>query len=117
MAKVNDFRDFDAFKASRSFVREIGQLVRTPSFAPNRNLVNQMERAAISRWKFGIHSVCERFQRVGGRATGTIDLFPRHRLDSGIKIRRARQNGHFGGPALGWPKPLSERIRKTRSKI
>jgi four helix bundle protein len=48
MAKVNDFRDFDAFKASRSFVREIGQLVRTPSFAPNRNLVNQMERAAIS---------------------------------------------------------------------
>ena len=48
MAKVNDFRDFDAFKASRSFVREIGQLVRTPSFAPNRNFVNQMERAAIS---------------------------------------------------------------------
>jgi four helix bundle protein len=40
--------DFDAFKASRAFVREVGRLVRTPSFAPNRNLVNQMERAAIS---------------------------------------------------------------------
>ncbi|HEX3443753.1 MAG TPA: four helix bundle protein [Chthoniobacterales bacterium] len=48
MAKVNDFRDFDAFKACRAFVRETGLLVRTPSFAPNRNLVNQMERASIS---------------------------------------------------------------------
>jgi S23 ribosomal protein. len=48
MARVNDFRDFEAFKASRTFVREVGLLVRTPSFAPNRNLVNQMERAAIS---------------------------------------------------------------------
>jgi four helix bundle protein len=48
MARVNDFRDFDAFKASRAFAREIGLLVRTPSFSSNRNLVNQMERAAIS---------------------------------------------------------------------
>jgi four helix bundle protein len=48
MARVNDFRDFDAFKASRAFAREIGLLVRTPSFSPNRNLVNQIERAAIS---------------------------------------------------------------------
>jgi four helix bundle protein len=45
---VNDFRDFDAFKACRAFVRETGLLVRTPSFAPNRNLANEMERASIS---------------------------------------------------------------------
>jgi four helix bundle protein len=48
MARINDFRDFDAFKASRAFAREVGLLVRTRSFSPNRNLVNQMERAAIS---------------------------------------------------------------------
>jgi four helix bundle protein len=48
MARVDDFRDFDAFKARRAFVRETGLLVRTPSFVPNRNLANQMERASIS---------------------------------------------------------------------
>jgi four helix bundle protein len=48
MAKVNDFKDFDAFKACRAFVRETGLLVRTPSFISNRNLANQMERASIS---------------------------------------------------------------------
>lgn len=48
MAKVNDFRDFEAFKACRAFVRETGLLVRTSSFAPNRNLANQIERASIS---------------------------------------------------------------------
>jgi four helix bundle protein len=48
MARGNDFRDFDAFKACRAFVRETGLLVRTPSFVPNRNLANQMERASIS---------------------------------------------------------------------
>jgi four helix bundle protein len=48
MAKLNDFKDFEAFKACRAFVRETGLLVRTPSFAPNRNLANQMERASIS---------------------------------------------------------------------
>jgi four helix bundle protein len=48
MARVNDFRDFDAFNASRAFVRERGLLVRTPSFVPNRSLANQMEPAAIS---------------------------------------------------------------------
>ena len=31
MARVNDLRDFDAFKACRAFVRETGLLVRTPS--------------------------------------------------------------------------------------
>jgi four helix bundle protein len=48
MVKVIDFIDFDAFKACRAFVRETGLLVRTPSFASNRNLANQMERASIS---------------------------------------------------------------------
>src|SRR5258708_39093181 len=48
MARVNDFPDFDGFKACRACVRETGLLVRTPSFAPNRSLANQMERASIS---------------------------------------------------------------------
>lgn len=53
MVKVNDFIDFDAFKACRAFVRETGLLVRTPSFASNRNLANQMERASISNFAEG----------------------------------------------------------------
>ncbi len=48
MASVNDFRDFEAFKACRAFVREAGLLSRTPSFVQSRSLVNQMERASIS---------------------------------------------------------------------
>jgi four helix bundle protein len=48
MITVNDFKDFDAFKAWRAFVRETGSLLRTPSFASNRNLANQMERVSIS---------------------------------------------------------------------
>src|SRR5260221_11750148 len=48
MVKVIDFIDFDAFKACRAFVRETGLLVRTPSFASNRNLEIEMERASIS---------------------------------------------------------------------
>jgi four helix bundle protein len=48
MEKIYDFKDFDAFKACRAFVRETGLLVRTPSFTANRNLANQMERASIS---------------------------------------------------------------------
>jgi four helix bundle protein len=48
MARVNDFRDFEAFEASRAFVRQVGLLLRTASLAPNRDLVRQMERAAIS---------------------------------------------------------------------
>jgi len=38
MVKVNDFIDFDAFKACRAFVRETGLLVRTPSFASKSKL-------------------------------------------------------------------------------
>jgi four helix bundle protein len=48
IATVTDFRDFEAFKACRGFAREIGLLVRTRKFAPNRRLVDQMERASIS---------------------------------------------------------------------
>jgi four helix bundle protein len=48
MANIKDFRDFDAFKASRAFVREIGFLVRSTSLRRSRNLVDQMERASIS---------------------------------------------------------------------
>ena len=61
MAKVNDFKDFDAFKACRAFVRETGWLVRTPSFASNRNLANQMERASISV----LSSFAEGYERDG----------------------------------------------------
>jgi four helix bundle protein len=48
MANIKDFRDFDAFKASRAFVREIGFLVRSTPLRRSRNLVDQMERASIS---------------------------------------------------------------------
>jgi four helix bundle protein len=48
MANINDFRDFDAFKACRAFSREIGFLVRSSSLRHNRRLFDQMERAAIS---------------------------------------------------------------------
>jgi four helix bundle protein len=48
MANINDFRDFDAFKACRAFAREIGFLVRSTPLRRNRNLADQMERASIS---------------------------------------------------------------------
>ena len=48
MANINDFRDFDAFKACRAFAREIGFLVRSTPIRRNRNLAGQMERASIS---------------------------------------------------------------------
>jgi four helix bundle protein len=61
MATVTDFRDFDAFKACRAFSREIGLLVRTRKFAPNRRLVDQMERASISI----LSNFAEGFEREG----------------------------------------------------
>lgn len=45
MAKLNSFSDFEAFQASRTFVREVGLLIRSPKFRRNRVLFEQMERA------------------------------------------------------------------------
>jgi hypothetical protein len=45
MANIADFRDFEAFKACRAFVREIGFLIRSVPLRRNRCLVDQMERA------------------------------------------------------------------------
>ena len=61
MATVTDFKDFEAFKGCRAFVREIGLLVRTRKFAPNRRLVDQMERASISV----LSNFAEGFEREG----------------------------------------------------
>src|SRR5260370_34746807 len=61
MATGTDFRDFEAFKACRAFAREIGLLVRTRKFAPNRRLVDQMERASISV----LSNFAEGFEREG----------------------------------------------------
>ena len=61
MANINDFRDFEAFKASRSFVREIGLLIRTAPLRRNRSLVDQMERASISV----LSNFAEGFERDG----------------------------------------------------
>jgi four helix bundle protein len=61
MARVNDFRDFEAFKACRAFAGQVGLLVRTASLAPNRDLVRQMERAAISV----LSNVAEGYERDG----------------------------------------------------
>src|SRR5215469_761024 len=61
MATVTDFRDFEAFKACRVFTREIGLLVRSREFVPNRKLVDQMERASISV----LSNFAEGFEREG----------------------------------------------------
>ena len=61
MAKLNSFTDFEAFQASRSFVREVGLLIRTPKFSRNRALREQMERAAISV----LSNFAEGFERDG----------------------------------------------------
>ena len=61
MAKLNSFTDFEAFQASRTFVREVGLLIRTPKFRRNRVLFEQMERAAISV----LSNFAEGFERDG----------------------------------------------------
>jgi four helix bundle protein len=61
MAKLNSFTDFEAFQASRTFVREVGLLIRTPKFRGNRVLFEQMERAAISV----LSNFAEGFERDG----------------------------------------------------
>jgi four helix bundle protein len=61
MATVTDFRNFEGFKACRAFVREIGLLVRTRKFVPNRRLADQMERASIS----ALSNFAEGFEREG----------------------------------------------------
>jgi four helix bundle protein len=61
MAKLDSFTDFEAFQASRSFVREVGLLIRTPKFYRNRALREQMERAAISV----LSNFAEGFERDG----------------------------------------------------
>src|SRR5580704_13799694 len=61
MATVTDFRNFEAFKACRVFAREIGLLVRTRKFLPNRRLADQMERASIS----ALSNFSEGFEREG----------------------------------------------------
>jgi four helix bundle protein len=61
MAKLNAFTDFEAFQASRTFVREVGLLIRSPEFRRNRVLFEQMERAAISV----LSNFAEGFERDG----------------------------------------------------
>jgi four helix bundle protein len=61
MAKLNSFTDFEAFQACRTFVREVGLLIRTPKFRGNRVLFEQMERAAISV----LSNFAEGFERDG----------------------------------------------------
>jgi four helix bundle protein len=61
MAKLNSFTDFEAFRASRAFVREVGLLIRSPKFRRDRVLFEQMERAAISV----LSNFAEGFEREG----------------------------------------------------
>src|SRR5262249_28154773 len=61
MAQLNSFTDFEAFRASRAFVRDVGLLIRTPKFRRNRVLFEQMERAAISV----LSNFAEGFERDG----------------------------------------------------
>jgi four helix bundle protein len=128
MAKVNDFRDFDAFKACRAFVHETGLLVRTPSFAPNRNLVNQMERASLSV----LSNFAEGYERDGNAefiqflsvskgSVGELRAQLIYSLDIGLVSQSTYDEldilGISAGPAAGRAKPLSEQLRKARTKI
>jgi four helix bundle protein len=61
MPKIARFSDFEAFQASREFVRETGLLLRTPEFRPHRILSIQMERASISV----LSNFAEGFERDG----------------------------------------------------
>jgi four helix bundle protein len=61
MANIIDFRDFEAFKASRAFVREIGFFVRSLSPRRKRSVMDQMERASISV----LSNFAEGFERDG----------------------------------------------------
>jgi four helix bundle protein len=61
MANIADFRDFEAFKACRVFVREVGLLIRSVPLRRNRCLVDQMERASISV----LSNFAEGFERDG----------------------------------------------------
>ena len=61
MPKLNSFTDFEAFQASRSFVREVGLLIRSPKFRQDKVLFEQMERAAISV----LSNFAEGFERDG----------------------------------------------------
>jgi len=61
MANIADFRDFEAFKACRVFVKEVGLLIRSVPLRRNRCLVDQMERASISV----LSNFAEGFERDG----------------------------------------------------
>lgn len=61
MANITDFRDFEAFQASRTFVREVGFFIRSLSLRRNRCIVDQMERASISV----LSNFAEGFERDG----------------------------------------------------
>src|SRR5260370_33399744 len=61
MANIMDFRDFEAFKACRGFVREVGLLIRSGHIRRDRCLVDQMERASISV----LSNFAEGFERDG----------------------------------------------------
>jgi four helix bundle protein len=61
MANIADFRDFEAFKACRVFVRETGFLIRSAPLKRDRCLVDQMERASISV----LSNFAEGFERDG----------------------------------------------------
>ena len=90
MVKLNSFTDFDAFQASRRFVREVRLLIRTPKFRRNRELFTQMERAAISV----LSNFAEGFERDGNAefvqfltiSKGSIELRGRliYSLDVGL---------------------------------
>ena len=124
MARVNDFRDFDAFKACRAFVRETGLLVRTPSFVPNRNLANQMERASISV----LSNFAEGYERDGNAefiqflsfskgSVGELRAQLIYSLDVGLIPESRYEELDIIGVSAGRSKPLFDRIRKARAKI
>ena len=121
MATVTDFRNFEAFKACRTFAREIGLLVRTRKFVPNRRLADQMERASIS----ALSNFAEGFEREGNSefiqflaiskgSIGELRAQLIYALDLGLLFRISlwcpRWSGGIGHPSSRWVDALSKRI-------
>jgi four helix bundle protein len=63
VAKINSFKDFDAFKKCREFTKRVGMLFRTPKCMREQELVRQARRASISI----LSNFAEGYEREGNK--------------------------------------------------
>ncbi len=71
MPTINEFSDFEAFKKSRLFVKDVGTLVRKTRIATDLDAVRQIKRASISV----LSNFAEGFER-----DATQSLFSTYRM-------------------------------------